>query len=220
MWRELTRVSPTSEPEPTSTLNTPGRNPRLGVDLREERGRRRGERRRLEHHRVSRDQRRRRLPDRDRPGKVPGRDQGDHPDRLADGIGERAARFRRKRLASHPEAGPGVVLDERDALHHLAPGFLQDLSLFPGHEARDLVHAGARDVGGAPENSPALWTRHFPPLLEGLPRRLDGALGVFRRRHRKLGDDVARVGGVDVLHYACGGGLDPFSVDERAGSHR
>ncbi len=157
------------------------RHPGLFVDLGEQRRRRRHQLRRLEHHAVAGDQRRRRLPHRDRPREVPRRDQPDDAERLAQRVGEGVAGFGRQRLAVHAEAFAGVVLEQRDALHHLALGFLQDLAFLAGQHPGDLVGAAARDLGGPPQHPAALGPGG---LLPAAPRRAGRVDRQARRRRR------------------------------------
>ena len=86
---------------------------------------------------------------------------------------KRVARFGRQRLAVHAEAFAGVVLEQRNALQHLAARFLQDLAFLAGQRARDLVDAAAGNVGGAPQHAPALGARRLLPRWKGGHGRVD-----------------------------------------------
>ena len=195
------------------------RQPRLFVNLSEQD--RRGGRQLggLEHHAVARHDGRRALPHRNRPRKIPRRDQADRAQRLANRVGEGVARFRRQRLAVHAETFAGVVLEQRDALQHLAFRFLEDLAFLARQRARDLVDALPGDVGGAPQHAAALGTGRFLPRRKCLHRRIDRDAHVGGGGERILGDHIAGVGGVDVLADLAGRRAIPLPVDVRAGIH-
>ena len=196
-----------------------GRQSGLFVDFGQDGGGGRHELRRLEHHAVAGDEGRRRLPHRDRPRKVPRRDEAHGAERLAQRVGEAVAGFRRQRAAVHAEALAGVVLEQRDALHHLALGFAQDLAFFARERGGDLVGTAARDVGSAPEHAAALGPGRLAPARPRGLRGVDGPLHVGLGRERELGDHIRGVGRIDVARDLARVGVIPGAVDVGAGVH-
>ena len=119
----------------------------------------------------------------------------------------------------HAETFAGIELQERDAFHHFAFGFLKDLAFFASQCAGDLVGTLPRDIRRAPENTPALGTWSFLPTLESGLRRVDGTVDVVRRGGGKFRDNIIKVGRIDVPYQPVGFRMEPLAVYVRTGLH-
>ena len=174
----------------------------------------RRQRGRLDGQAVSGNQRRGHLPDRNGNRKIPGRQQGHHAQRLAEGIAEHALPFRGDRLAAQPGAfGPEIAQDV-DGAAHFPAGFRQRLPLFPGHLGGHLPGPLFQQLGGPHEDGAAQGSRHLGPGRLSPARRLQSLPYVRRRgrlvaRHHFLG-----VGGIDALERFPGRAFHPLPSNE------
>ena len=184
-------------------VHDPAGNPRLLADLHEMVGTQGTIRRRLQHHRVSADQRGHELPGRYGNGKVPGRDEGADTHRHPDGHGVLAGELRGDRPAGHPAPFPGGVVGHVDPLLHVAAGLPEDLPHLPGHlpgvlllpadqDLADLV-----DVLGPPGSG-----SQAPPAVR-LARRRRRQVHVLRHAVLEEADDLRVVGRIPVLEHPC-----------------
>ncbi len=169
------------------------------------------------HHRVAAGQRRRDLPQRLDEGEVPRRDGGDHPDRLAQGVGEHEGAGDRQGVAGDLVGPAGEVAQRVDRGRQVDVARLEDrLAVVERLGEGELVDAGLQGVGDLVEQPAAVAGRGLlaPVAGERRVRRLDGAAGVGGRSRRHLAEDLlgGRVLGREGAPVL---GLDPAAVDEQ-----
>ena len=97
---------------------------------------------RLEHDRVAVGERRRDLPRRDRDRKIPGRDDPDHPDRLARRLDVDVRAHRSELLAGDSQRLAGEEIEDLAGPGDFADRLGQRLALFAGEEAAEFVAPG------------------------------------------------------------------------------
>ena len=88
-------------------------------------------------------------------------------------------------------AQPGVVAEVVDHERHVGDARHRErLPVVERLELRELLGVLLDQVGELPDAAPTLGRRHAAPrsALEGLPRRLDGAIDVFGLTRRHLGE--------------------------------
>ena len=113
-----------------------------------------------------------------------------------------------------PRAFAAEVLEDADRAGHLALGLGDRLAFLAAQQVGHLGEPAFEDrrglaAGSCRVRAPA-WTPSRGTPLRGLDRRVDvGCVGVLQQP-----DDVAGVGGVDVLEGASGARGAPFAVDE------
>ena len=152
---------------------------------------------------------------------VPGHDQADHADRLAQGQVEPRLRHR-DRLAEDLVRGAGVVVE-----HEAHPGDLaarpgDRLAHVPALELGELLGVLLDQGGELGQRPPALAGRPGRPalaLVERPPGRLHGAIDVGRAAERRGRDDAAgrRVHHVERLAV---GRIQRLATDDHAGRQR
>src|SRR5581483_3158767 len=151
----------------------------------------RGELRWLEHDRVARGERGGDLPAGDREREVPGDDQPDHPERLAEGHVHAA--LDGDRLAEQPLGCPRVVAEGGDDRRDLAARVRGDrLADVPRLEAGELLEASLDRVGDPQQEAGSVGGRDSPPGGEGRNRPRDGRVRLRDAGLRDSGEDLAR----------------------------
>ena len=163
---------------------------------------------------VAANDRRQKLPRRNRHGKVPRRDHAAHADGLAHGHGELVGHFRRNGGAEQPAPFAGVVIGGVNGFLHVAAGLGQHLAHFAGHLAGILFLALDQDLGGAENDLGAARSRHQSPLGEGALGGGDGGVHVRFGGFLEDADQIAGVGGIAIFEGLSGRGLDPLAVNE------
>jgi hypothetical protein len=129
-------------------------------------------------------------------GKVPGRDQRGHPDRLAPELDLGVGQVRGDALDVRPLGFFGVELDEGGGIVDLAARLGDRLALLEGHDPRQVVLVGEDQLEpGAQERAAGL--REAPrPARKGGMGGLDGVGALAGRKARDVADRGAggRVG--------------------------
>ena len=215
-----TIASPTSPPAAGHEVDDPRREAGLGHQLDEQRRAMRRVGRGLEDHGVAGDQRRHRLPARDRHREVPGRDDPGDPERLADAHRPLVGELGRHRLAGHPSPFAGHQVGDVDPLLDVAARLGQDLAHLAGHRPGEALLVLGHQCPEGVQDLAALGRRGPRPHRVGGLGRLD--------RHRHVGsgplleapDDVPRVGRVAALEGRPGRGIAPLAGDEVAERRR
>ena len=136
--------------------------------------------RRLEHARVSADQRREHLPRRDRQRKIERRDDPAHADRAPIAHRPLGAQLARHRVAEQLASHRRRVVRGIDSFLDVASRLGERLPHLAGHEVRDLFLSPCRGCRRAAEHIAARRRRRAPPALESALRRL-----APRDRHRR-----------------------------------
>ena len=193
-----TRRLPTTEPLPTSDVDDALRDAGLERELGEPQRRERRQLRRLEHDRVAARERRPELPGRDVEREVPGHDQADDAERLAEGDVD-AARDR-DRLA--------VVLVDRAGVEVEDLRDHADLAARAGDRLADVARLDPRELLGVllderrePAQQPrAVGRRDRPPGRERRLRAGDGGVGLLDAGLLELGDRLLGRGVEDGEH--------------------
>ena len=207
-------------PAAENQIEHAGRQSALREDLDDQGGGERRQARRFEDDGIARHERGRDFPNRDRDGKVPRRDDGDGSDRLLQCVAEVVRQLGRNGLARDPPRLAREEFDDVDGALDFAARLGQRLALFPrerfGQLLPPLFHAPL-DL----EQDLATHRRgRLPPSVERVPRRVARLGGLRRGRGGRLRDDVAYVGGIDVLD-ASALGFPPVAADEvLESSHR
>lgn len=169
---------------------------------------------RLENHGVAAQQRRERLPRRNRERKIERRDEPRHTDRPAIAHGPFVREFAGNGVSEQPASlGRGVVR-RVDSLLHVASRLGERLSHFPRHQVGDLFLSRREQVSDAPQHVATRRRRRPFPLLESAHRRRAGLIHVGFARQRKAADHVARVGRVGVVTVPAGDRWHPRTPDE------
>ncbi len=79
-----------------------------------------------------------------------------------------------------------------------------------------LFFAVEKDLGGGEDHLSAPGGRNQTPLDEGAFGGINGGIGVGFGGFLKDSDQIAGVGGIDILKGLAGRGFDPLAVDEVA----
>ena len=139
------------------------RNAGFMQDLDEPHARERRLRRRLDHHGVAGDQRGRELPRRDGDGEVPGRDQRDHAERLADGVHEHARPLGRNRVAREARAFAAEIFEDADGARHLALRLGDRLAFLAAEQIGHVVEPRFEQLRGLQQDLAAHGRRRRRP---------------------------------------------------------
>ena len=174
----------------------------------------RGVRGRLDDDRVAGDQRRHRLPRRDRHREVPRRDQRADADRLPDAHRELVGQLRGRREAEEAAAFARRQVGHVDRFLHVAARLGEDLAHLARHQPRQLFLVALEDLAGRVEDLGAARRRSVLPAREGLLRRRDGRVHVPLVALGEQADEVIAVGGVAVFERLARGGRNPLAADE------
>ncbi len=185
----------------------------LGQNLDEADGAERGETGRLEDDGVAEGEGRGDFPGRDRDREVPGGDDPDDAEGLADGVEEGERVHRGVVLAARLLNLAGEVAEDLDGATGLADALLEGLAFLPGEFPPDLLLAGGEDLGGLVEDVGAGDGGGAAPAVGRLGGSGDGGLDVLLGGGGEAADEVIRVGGAAVLEGLAGGGGAPFAAD-------
>src|SRR6202035_254627 len=141
------------------------------------------------------------LPQRLDEGEVPGGDGGDHPDRLAQRVGEDEGAADRQGLAGHLVGPAGEVAQGVDGRRDVDVARLEDrLAVVEGLQERELVDARLQGVGDLPQQAPALAGGELLPIAR--ERRLGGGDGAVDVGSSRRGDGADHLLGRRVLGRA------------------
>ena len=169
---------------------------------------------RLDHHRVSANQRRHNLPRGYGHGKIPRRNHGANAQRLARGHGIFIGQFRRSGLAEQAAAFARHVVGHVNGFLHIAASLGQDFAHLPGHVPSQVVFAVNQRLGCAIQNLGAPGRRHQTPRFECLSGGADSGVHIFGSRTREEADQFARVCGIAIFKREAARGIHPFTIDE------
>ena len=125
---------------------------------------------------------------------------------------ELVAELGRRRVAEHTPALAGHVDRHVDRLLDVPAGLREHLAHLSAHQLGQLLLLVLEQAREAEQDLAALRRRHEPPLLEGLLRRCDGTIDVFRAGAREAAERLAGRGDVRLEGLA-GGGPDPVAAD-------
>ncbi len=139
------------------------------------------------------------LPRRDRHREVPGRDERADADRRAHRHRELVRELGRRRLAVEAAALAAHEEGHVDRLLDVAARLLEDLAHLARHVARVLLLAVAQDLAEPVEDLAALRAGHEAPALVRRGCGVDGVLHVALVGVREAADQVGHVRGVAVL---------------------
>ena len=159
---------------------------------------------RLEHDRVAGDERRHHLPARDRHREVPGRDDPDDADRLADAHRPLVGQLGRDCVAECAAPLAGHQERDVDAFLDVAARLGEHLAHLAGHRAGEALLVLRHELAEAVEDLAALRSGRPSPAALGVLGRPHGPRDVGRGAGLEAADDVARVGGVAALERRAG----------------
>ena len=169
--------------------------------------------RRLEHDGVPGDERGRDLPRRNGDWEIPRGYAGDHAERVANRIDERAALRRRDRLAVEAQALTGRESDVRDGAIYLGERFGEGLPLLLREKTRELHAPKLHQVRGLSDHVAPLGCGCPAPLLirgRGGVDRLDH---ILRPRDGRVAERFAAASWIHVADVLARGRLHPHAAD-------
>ena len=165
----------------------------------------------LEHHAVAVGQGRSDLPGRNRRRKIPRRDDADHADRFASEFDVDSGAHRWQQLTRAAQYLAGKEFEHVAGPRHFANTFGERLAFLAREQLPEFVLARDDLVAHLVEQVGPGLHAEVRPCREGRAGGLHCPLGLHLVGLRVLGDDVAGVGGIDVLGH--GGAGDPLAGD-------
>ena len=203
---------PASTPKPLTTLSTPGGN-RSPIKIHQHHDRHRRLLGGLQHHAVSRGQRRRELPRRHQDREVPRDDLADDAERLVIVIGDGVLVDLRQRAFLGPEAR-GEIAEMVDGERDVGGHRLADrLAVVDGLDGGEHLEVRLHAVGDLVQNGGALGRRRLAPGVLGLVRGVERELDVRGLRPRDLAHRLAGHR-ADIFEILAFDRRDPFAADE------
>ena len=194
-----TIASPTSPPAPVTRLTTPGGKPASAISSTSSVAQCGVSDDGLKTTVLPVDERRHRLPARDRHREVPGRDDPGDAERLADAHRPLVGELRRDRVAGHPAALAGHQVGDVDAFLDVTAGLGDDLAHLAGHRPGEPFLVLCHERPERVQDLAALGGRRAAPHRPGRLGGLDGHRDVGLRALLEAPDDVARVGRIAAL---------------------